>query len=237
MTKLLNVIKNKLIYIKLIFIYSNIEMLNELFVTYNAPSLFLELLSSYSRASDKGLVKLLKMRNTTQEFLKLHQMPFLVSTTGELISGEIVISETIARLGGVYDALFGRNHDEIYSNFDFFKRIDENNTDEFKLIQNLNNHLQTRTFCNGSHVTISDLYAYAHVVPILQTLRDDDKYVYCNVIRWADHIQNLNGMKEKIRDLRLRVQLPYDPLFLEAEDTKRQKKKKEKALVNSKYFN
>ena len=62
-------------------------MWNELFITFNTPSLFLETLSEYTQATERKLVRLLKMRETTQHLLKIPEMPFLVVQTGEIIEG------------------------------------------------------------------------------------------------------------------------------------------------------
>jgi len=207
-------------------------MWNELFITFNNRSLFLELLSYYSKASERGLIRVIKMRKTSQELLKLPEMPFLVTLTGEIISEDNSLSETIAKIGGVHDTLFGRTKEEINSNLDFFNSVRKISEDEQKLLSYLNQHLLRNTFCNGNHITASDLYAYAFVTPILQTLRDDDKWNFCNIIRWVDHIQSLNGLKEKVRELRLRIPLPYDPLFFEPEEDLKHKSKKEKAQSN-----
>lgn len=206
-------------------------MWNELFVTFNTESLFCELLSDYAQVSERGMIKVLKIRSTTQELLKLHDMPFMVTVTGDIISGEVVLGEHIAKFGGVFEILFGRTQEEQYSHYDFFKSVKGQSKDDKALLAFLNNHLLKNTFCNGSHISVSDLYAYARAAPLLQTLKDEDKWVYCNIIRWADHIQSLSGLKEKIKDLRLKVSLPYDPLFLEAE-AKPEKVKKEKVKTS-----
>jgi methionine--tRNA ligase beta chain len=193
---------------------------HELFVTYNGPSLFLELLCDYSKAIEKGFIKLQKLRQTSADTLKLPELPFMINLSGEIIQGEAVLSEQIARIAGVFEILFGLNQDVIDSHFEFFKNYRENTKTPKAALEFLNKHLLKRTFCNGSHITVSDLYAYAEIVGLIATLPDQEKWTYNNIIRWADHMQNLPGLKEKIRECRLKISLPYEPLFLESEEAK-----------------
>lgn len=196
----------------------------ELFVTYNSDSLFLELLAEYTQTTQRGIIKVAKMRETTINSLKLPEMPFIINNVGEIVSGEVQVSEIIARAGGCYEVLFGSNKDDVYKNFDFIKNAKEQiNKDGYLTF--LNNLLLTNTFCNGFHITVSDIYAYAHAVVNVQLMTDADKWVNSNIIRWIDHLQSLKGIKEKIVELKLRVSLPYEPLFLEPE----LKAKKEKS--------
>jgi hypothetical protein len=190
-------------------------MLNELFVSSNGDSLFLELLSEYVQVTSRGFVKLLKLRETTKNLLKLPVLPFLVGPTGEILSGEVNIAEHLAKLGGVYDILFGRTQESNYKHKDFIRYFKETASDRLSALSFLNKHLLSNTFCNGYHITISDLYAFAHAVLLLQNVSDEEKMNYCNIVRWVDHIQNLKGIKEKTKEFRIRVLLPYEPLFLE----------------------
>ncbi len=190
----------------------------ELFVTYNSPSLFLELLSDYSKASERGLIKVLKIRQTSADSLKLPELPFMINLTGEIHHGEVVLSEQIARIAGVFEVLFGRTQEATFSHFNFFKLYKESTKTPKAALAFLNKHLLRNTFCNGSHITASDLYAYADIVSLIGTLPDEEKWQYNNIFRWADHIQSLPGLKEKVRECRLKVTLPYQPLFLDSEE-------------------
>ena len=191
-------------------------MLNELFVSNSGESLFLELLSDYLQVTSRGFVKLLKVREATRDLLKLPTLPFLVGPSGEILTGEINLAEHLAKLGGVYDILFGRTQEAQFKQIDFIRYFKETHSNKESVLKFLNDHLLSNTFCNGYHITISDLYTFAQTILIVQSFSDDDKVNYCNIIRWVDHIQSLKGIKEKIKELRLRVLLPYEPLFLEA---------------------
>ena len=72
-----------------------------------------------------------------------------------------------------------------------------------------------RTFCNANNITISDFYAFAHVIHELLKLSNYQKRKLGHVIRLVDHIQNLNGMREQIDRLKFKVNLPAEPLLLE----------------------
>ena len=64
-----------------------------------------------------------------------------------------------------------------------------------------------------------------------------DKTENCNVLRWADHIQSLPGIKETAKNLKLTFSLPYEQFVLTVEgpvDKKQAKKdKKEKVIKES----
>lgn len=190
-------------------------MLNELFVSNNGESLFLEILSEYVQVTTRGYVKLIKLRESTRDLLKLPALPFLVGPTGDISTGEVNVAEVLAKLGGVHDILFGRTQEAQYKQLDFIRYFKETASNISSALSFLNNHLLTNTFCNGHHITVSDLFAFAHALLFLQSFSDEDKVTYCNIMRWVDHIQNLAGIKEKIKALRLKVFLPYEPLFLE----------------------
>ena len=143
---------------------------------------------------------------------------------------EIQISEFITKLSGCYDILFGLKQETINSHHDFMKLYRETSKTG-NTLDYLNKHLLTNTFCNGYHVSISDLYAYADIAPHLHKLSDQEKWSYCNVVRWVDHIQNLKGIKQKAIELKLKISLPYEPLFLEKETPLVQNKKDKKDKV------
>jgi len=190
-------------------------MYNELFVSQNGESLFLEILSEYVQLTSRGFVKVLKMRETTRDLLKLPPFPFMVGFSGEIMKGEINLAEILSKMGGVYDVLFGRTEDSHFKHIDFIRYFKETACNKNSALNFLNTHLLSNTFCNGYHITISDLFAYAHIVLLLQSISDEEKLSYCNIVRWVDHIQNLKGIKERVRELKLRVMLPFEPLFLE----------------------
>jgi len=178
------------------------------------------------------LIKIIKMRELTKDILKIsEQFPFLVNGIGQIESGISHLALLISRIGGCAEILFGRNVEENTKHEDFSKQIDSNfniSKDGLTLFQFLNEHLSTNTFCNGFQITVSDLYAYAHVIINLNLLNSQDKWSYCNLVRWIDHIQNLKGIKELIRNLKLKLNLPYDPLILEEPVVEKFHKKEKK---------
>lgn len=183
----------------------------ELFIEYNGPSLLCEFVSVYTQATEKNLVRILKIKNETQRNFGLPEMPILIIESKNVIKGELDICRHIAKLTGTYEVLFGSNSDQEKQNLEFIHQF--NLSADYATF--LNNHLLTRTFCNGNYITISDLYAFAFVIQELLKLSDDKKLKYCNVIRWADHVQNLKGMKEQLDRLKFIVSLPFEPLLLE----------------------
>jgi hypothetical protein len=102
-----------------------------------------------------------------------------------------------------------------------------NNNDNGNSIEFLNNHLIFNTFCNGYNITVSDVLAFGLVIDGVRKLDDDLKHKYSNVVRWVNHIQSLDGIKEQIRKLKLRANLPYEGLFLEQAPIQVDKNKKQ----------
>ncbi len=187
----------------------------ELFVNYNDSSVFLELVTNYCNASEKYMIKVLKIREVTQNLLKLPELPILITSTGEIIRDDKEIVEFIAKITGQYSNVVGANEIQTFANFEFIKYFKSNKQDVNACLKFLNGHLMVNTFCNGFNVTIADIYAYAFVLPHVLKFSDEDKSVYCNVTRWVYHLQNLKGIKESINKNKLTLALPYEPLYLE----------------------
>lgn len=213
-------------------------MFMELFVSFNSSSLFLELLSNYTQATDRNLIKILKIKDSTQNKLKLPSLPFLVAKDGTILSGDVEISESISKISGRYEALFGRSGEEASSNLSLFNHlVDLISKGGNELISFLNKHLQNNTFMNGFSITICDLFAFANAILHVTQLTDQEKLDHCNLVRWVDHIQNLEGIKHQINELKLKMNLPYAPLILKTEveiakagkDKKENKKEEKKA--------
>jgi methionine--tRNA ligase beta chain len=200
----------------------------ELFVNHNSNSLFLELLNNYSQARESKLINILKLRNETGSLLKLPELPFLVTSSGQLLSDPQEIAEWICKISGTFEIMYGRTNNEVLSNNVFIRTlkgfVGQGNS---VVLEYLNKHLENSTFCNGFHITVSDLFAYSHVISLVLGFGDSDKQSFCNIIRWVDHIQNMKGLKEDVRELKLKVNLPFEPLFFENE-TKETSNKKEK---------
>lgn len=197
-------------------------MWNELFITYNGTSLFCELLSNYTRAQDRQLVRILKIKETTCETINLGNLPFIVTTLGEKITSITEIGKFICSLTGTFDVLFGRTNIDIERHVTF---INDFNTASDKL-EFLNKVLMYNSFCNGYHVTISDIYAFANVLVLLQHIQDKDKFTYSNLFRWAIHVQSMKGIQEQVSRLKLLIYAPTDKLFIEIKKEKNEKHEK-----------
>jgi aminoacyl tRNA synthase complex-interacting multifunctional protein 1 len=189
----------------------------ELFINYKESSFFLELLTNYCNAADKELIKILKVRETTQEKLKLPELPILVTGTAEIISEEKEIAEFIVKVSGQYRNIIGQNESEANSNFEFINYVKQQSKDIKGVIAFLNKHLTLNTFCHGFHVTISDLYAFSVVLSHVLKFSDEEKSNNSNIIRWVYHLQNLKGIKDTLNKNKLSLSLPYEPLHFEVE--------------------
>lgn len=186
-------------------------MWNELFITYNGPSLFCELLSNYTRAQERQLIRILKIKEHTCSLIKLGEVPFLINSTFEKTSSIIDIAKFICTLTGTFDILFGRSETVINGHIAF---INDFNAASNKL-DFLENQLYFNSFCNGYHITISDIYAFAMVIVSIQHCNESEKLKYFNVFRWALHIQGLKGIEEQISRLKMTIYQPSDKLFIE----------------------
>jgi hypothetical protein len=72
-------------------------MWNELFITYNGPSLFCELLSNYTRGVERQLIRIIKIKESTSKQLNIENMPFMVNFAGEKITSVQEIAEFICK--------------------------------------------------------------------------------------------------------------------------------------------
>lgn len=203
-------------------------MLNELFITYNESSLFCELLSNYTRATDRQLIRVLKIKETTLKTLNISKLPLLITSLGETIADDVLISKFISNLTGTNELLFGKTHKENESNLSFINNF---NLSKSK-IDFLNNHLIFNSFCNGIHITISDIFAFSYIIFELITYDDLKKDLYSNVFRWALHIQSLKGIKDQVERLKIVLAPPSEKLFINFnEKTSQKHEKKEKKEV------
>lgn len=199
----------------------------ELFIEYNGPSLLCEFVSHFTQATDKNLVRVLKIKNDTQKRLNLPEMPFLIVDSENIIKGEYEICKFIGKLTGTNDALFGISHEEEQGHKDFIHKF--NLAADY--IPYLNDYLSDKTFCQGNVISISDLYAFSFTIQEILQLSDSKKNDFCHVIRWAYHIQNLPGMRDQLERLKFTFRLPYEPLLLEPHQE--EKKEVKQTQVNT----
>jgi len=68
--------------------------------------------------------------------------------------------------------------------------------------------LQLRTFLVGRHVTAADLIVVMPILKKLSVTPDHEKLQNANVFRWADHIQNLPGIKAEVEKADIFVSFP-----------------------------
>jgi aminoacyl tRNA synthase complex-interacting multifunctional protein 1 len=198
----------------------------ELFVNSNDSSFFLELLAIYTHSTKKH-IRVLKVRELTQNLLKLPDLPILVTNTGEIVRDEKEICELIAQLTDQYKNLIGHDESQALAKFEFIQYLKQQKDNKAR-IAFLNKHLCLNTFCSGFHVTIADLYAFSCVLSDVINLSDVDKATNSNVVRWVHHIQNLKDIKECLTKCKLTCLLPFEPLYLEpvkAEEKVEAKKK------------
>jgi hypothetical protein len=200
-------------------------MWNELFITYNEPSLFCELLTNYTKGVERLIIRILKIKETTASTINIkNQIPMFVLADGSFYTDIIQIGKFICNLTGNFDVLIGRTPEEIKCHEIFIK--DFNNA-KCKL-EFLEKVLSYNSFCNGYHITLSDLYAFAHVLVSIQHFHDEEKRKYSNLIRWVIHIQSLKGITEQISRLKLIMNAPSEKLLLDFASVPVNKDKKEK---------
>ena len=186
-------------------------MWNELFITYNGPSLFCELLANYTRAVDKQIVRLLKLKQETCKSMNLDNIPFITTPTGKKLSSAFEIGEFISNITGLSHMLVGRSEKDVELHKKFFDDLN-NSINPYLFI---NDKLNYDTFINGNlNITISDLYAYAFVLVNIVKFNDSDKLEFPNLVRWALHIQSLEGISKQITRLNMKISPPYDKVFI-----------------------
>jgi glutathione S-transferase len=67
-----------------------------------------------------------------------------------------------------------------------------------ELVTWLNDYLLYRTFVVSNHVTLADIVCFAKVRETLSIIAEVEKFKLINVYRWANHVQNLAGLREHI---------------------------------------
>ena len=201
-----------------------------------ASSIFLELLCAYIRLKERNEGKIIRINKNSKELLKIESIPLLVSPKLEkpLIGNEIEIAKEILKETSLDGILFGIEKEEKEKREKYLLELKNDlKYDPKKVSEKLNKDLLFSTFINDEiSLTICDLLAFAIVAPTLNLLSNDKKTKISNVIRWADHIQNLKGLKNITRELKINFSLPYTNFAVEFEDDKEKKKQEEKKPEN-----
>lgn len=199
-------------------------MINELFLSENEISVFLELLSNYTRATNKNLVKCLKIREVTLNLLNIKNAPFLVLANCERINNCFDIATFICSITGQKDNLLGLESNSFDKHLLFFSDL-ENSSERLEF---LNSILEYNSFCNGNHITVSDLFALALVMKDLSKMKDEQKVKFSNVFRWALHLQSLDGLSEQLSKLKFNISPPVKFFFLTEDVDKKNNEKNDK---------
>merc|ERR1712032_874269 len=197
----------------------------ELFLYDDHKSLFLRLLTNYINAEKKNIVKILSINNKTRDMLKLPTEPFLVSD-GKIIDNEIDISYKISVLAGRREDLFAVWNGEKVNTINYFNEYKKEFNDISKCISNLDKLLEVYTFINAVHITLLDIYTYSQIIKHMAALPENEKNKFTNVVRWINHLQNLENLKGIIAELKLNISIPFEPLILLKEESVKQEGKK-----------
>lgn len=196
----------------------------EMFLYEDNVSLFLRILSRYVNAEKKNIVKILSIRNSSRDLLKLPLEPFVVSQ-GELMTNEFGIAYLISTIAGRKADLFGIWEGDRERSLKFLEDYKKEFSNIPKFVENFNNLLQCLTFFNGMHITIVDIYAYSQIIRFMGDLPEQEKNKFTNVLRWVNHLQNLENLREIVSELRLNLAIPFEPLVLLKEEVKQVGKK------------
>lgn len=208
----------------------------ELFLYQDKTSLFFHLLSNYVNAEKKNIIKIISIKDSTKNLLNLPELPFLVTAKNETVNDEILISQIISNFAGRSEDLFGSDLERVETNINFIKNAKKKSEEPLKFLEHLNSHLLFNTFINGFHITISDLYAYSQIINYLVSLKEADKCKFTNVLRWINHLQTLENLKETIKDHKLNVSIPFENLaFVQDEPQPKCNLKKEKVNENKNF--
>jgi hypothetical protein len=196
----------------------------EMFLYEDNKSLFLRILSRYVNAEKKNIVKVLSVRNTTRDLIKLPSEPFLVSQ-GEILSNEFEIAYLISTIAGRREDLFAIWGSDRKKSIQFLDDFTKEVANLSNFVEKFNKLLELNTFFNGLHITIVDIYAYTQMIRYLVKLPENEKNKFSNVLRWVNHLQNLENLKDIISELRLNLSIPFDTLILVKEEVKQVNKK------------
>jgi methionine--tRNA ligase beta chain len=199
-------------------------------------NVFLELLCSYILLNKRNEGKVIKINKNSKDLLKIEKLPLLYSPNlkQQLCDSEIEIAKEILNQTSL-NLLLGASKEEQEKNEKFLNEIKNDlKYDTKKVTEKLNENLLLSTFINDSqYLTICDLLAFAVVAPTLNLLSNEEKNKISNVIRWADHIQNLKGLKNVTKELKINFSLPYTHFIVNYESEKKEKKKDDNKKENN----
>jgi aminoacyl tRNA synthase complex-interacting multifunctional protein 1 len=197
----------------------------ELFLYDDDKSLFLRILSHYVNAEKKNIIKIISIKNNTRDLLKLPNEPFLVSN-GEMNQNEIEIAYRISTIAGRKEDLFSVWNGDKNQSLNYFNDFKKEFENLPNFIEKLNKLLEVYTFLNEFHITLLDIYTYSQIIRYIVNLADNERNKNVNIIRWINHLQNLENLRDLISELKLNISIPYEPLILLKEEQEKQVNKK-----------
>lgn len=121
-------------------------------------------------------------------------------------SSTLAILQQIAKLTYLQNILFGATAEEALQIVSWVQLAEHSSTEE--LLEILGKHLELRTFLVGRHVTAADLIVVMPVLQHLSVISDFERLQAGHVFRWADHIQNLRGVREEVERAQIFAAFP-----------------------------
>jgi len=183
----------------------------ELYVDSSLLSRAAVFLVRYVRLEGKANFKLNTFSDQAKQLFNLTQLPALVTkrdgnftVAGALFSYLTKISYNSAALEG--DDL---SKSEIQSFVTLVERMTPAD-----IVAHLNQHLLTKSFLVGFHVTLADIVCSVFAYEGLRAMNLEDREKNINTFRWFNHIQHLPGLKEQFEETGL-LMLPSEEKKLE----------------------
>ena len=76
----------------------------------------------------------------------------------------------------------------------YFEQIPSLSKEE--LLEKLNNDLNLRMFLVCFNITAADILAYVHIAHLIHGMTDADKCSHSNILRWANYLQQVDGISQ-----------------------------------------
>eukprot|EP01068_Selenidium_serpulae_P004955 Selendium_serpulae@DN3812_c3_g1_i1.p1 len=161
-----------------------------------AASVAAALVAHYSGAVIHGLVKVHAISARSKEELALPQLPVLV-TPKDRVTEAAEICHFLAKQSAAGEALatsapYTQGEVEQWLSFVTVRDFKINDQDSLNTV---NKHLALRTFMASVHVTLADLAMFAATLQWMTVASKKEHQLYCNITRWFNHIQHLNGVR------------------------------------------
>lgn len=197
--------------------------------------IYLELLTSYTQLHKYNNIQLVKVTEAHARLLNMDILPKYISPKNEVLYSLQEISRSLLQEINAERIMLGCNVEDVSNTNKYFELVSEYIGREGELAAVLNEDLKGKMFLNDNTcLHVCDLAVFAFLLSYMNELENDKKMELADLYRWFNYLQNLNGIKESMKEMGYEVMdtikwgLPIDKKKLKQQQKEQKKKGQQK---------